>query len=1037
MNLFQHLVPTSFHLRQFNKYVKLDLSASKAGNITFIGENAVGKTTLANCFFPMLIDGAISTPSFNAAKGIDKLNQDINPRNSARDTRNFESMLLGWGAGAMKVRTGYSYINLQSDTRQIILGLGATRIVGDNKKPTWWFIVISDELDKPINLVTTDQFDQGLNKEDFIQANKSLEDKLTVFDRALDYREFAAQKVYGFTDGETLGKLANVYRLLASPILTAGSARFTPIRDSLKNAQEGIDADLINKVANSQREVNRMNGVLEHLKSGQKRLDKIKQEIFWRNLNHLNEVLLDPYTENYHDFASEQIKVEQAQEKLKELNYSQQKLNDQLKSTNTHLDDLRFQKAEQKTSIELKSFLNGQIVTQNQQLTTFQKQQDQLNELYHRLDKITDQLKESLNVEKNIRVTELDPLKEKLQSITSQNLSTLEKLLATDDIFEFAAYLKTYLNQIKDANNQYQSINQTITKLGLNVNFVEEMKNQMEQQINERLQGPLSNRAHNRLIEDNRNIHDAGTSKINDQNQDLLNEQKEIIYNHPDLTVMIKHPELLTSLDQANKDLSGVLNKIKQYQEQQNTLKSEQNNLNKLIDNLKNQMPADLEVSELKNSIMNLKEKAASLKDNPEIDQALDDAEKRYHDYREQQQNLIQTINETQAEMKAAQLQMNRLKQKLTVLNAVIELDLKNLSPYFPNELQLATVDDLLNFVKQHRSEIKNNNFADLSGIISHLIHHNDQNGVDRNALDTIFEERGQGEIASAMRQQRTTTKNDLTVVAFDLNQALNFLHADEVGVIKALRTLETGNDVSQKAYEAAAINRITEQYNVIKEYNQILNEGAENAQSIKLKVELKPSTVLEKVIEEACDPELVERPALQAEIQQRLRRLANNTDLADDDEAFNEQAQELLDPRQWSNFRILIKRRQNNEDEYEEVDDKFVQSGGSGAEKAQAMVLPLLLVPKMLLQQANLKDAPYLVMFDEFADKLDPETAKSFAQTISHFGFSFIATMPNGAQNKILADGVENIAYEVIAPTQTNDGKFHLNNVYPALIWR
>ncbi|WP_225357167.1 ATP-binding protein, partial [Lacticaseibacillus rhamnosus] len=54
----QILVPVSYHLRNFNKYAKLDMQAAKNGNLTLIGENAVGKTTLANCFFPMLIDGA-------------------------------------------------------------------------------------------------------------------------------------------------------------------------------------------------------------------------------------------------------------------------------------------------------------------------------------------------------------------------------------------------------------------------------------------------------------------------------------------------------------------------------------------------------------------------------------------------------------------------------------------------------------------------------------------------------------------------------------------------------------------------------------------------------------------------------------------------------------------------------------------------------------------------------------------------------------------------------------------------------------------
>jgi len=241
---------------------------------------------------------------------------------------------------------------------------------------------------------------------------------------------------------------------------------------------------------------------------------------------------------------------------------------------------------------------------------------------------------------------------------------------------------------------------------------------------------------------------------------------------------------------------------------------------------------------------------------------------------------------------------------------------------------------------------------------------------------------------------------------------------------------------VAKVAYLGAATNLITTQYHLINDYNQMLSAGVNREQSIKLKITLTPSEVDPKVIEEARNPRLHERPLLLAEVQKRLMRLANDTTLTDDND-FMTAAKELLDTRQWSAFQVLIKRRQNGEDDYEIVDDKFVQSGGSGAEKAQAMVLPLLLVPKMLLQRATASDAPYWVMFDEFADKLDPETAKLFAKTIARFGFNFIATMPGGAQNKILADGVDNIAYDVIAPKNQADGQFHRNIVRQALIWQ
>ncbi|BDR56684.1 SbcC/MukB-like Walker B domain-containing protein [Xylocopilactobacillus apis] len=1024
------LIPTNFHLRNFNKYVKLDLPASEAGNITFIGENAVGKTTLANCFFPMLIDGAISTPSFNPAKGIDKLNQNGNPRNSARDTRNFESILLGWGAGAMKVRTGYSYLNLRSELRQIIIGLGATRVVGDTKKPTWWFVVNSSQTEQEINLITTDDEGKGLSKEAFIAANDSLSDQLLVFDRAVDYREYAATKIYGFSDGETLGKLANTYRLLASPILTAGNAKFTPIRESLKNAQEGIDDDLIIKVANSQREVNRMNGILEHLKAGQKRLQKIKNEIFWRNLNHLDEILLNPYTEYFNDFSNEQIKFDQAQIKIEELNSNLNSTNSELKTIDSQLDQLRFKKAEQKSIEELKHQYSEQIKIQEQQLLTYDNQSSQLNKLQKEKESLTKQLSDFEYTEKEIKNDQLD-LKEKLKSL---NLTMLNKLLDESDFSKFE--LGGYLRQLKDSLHRYQSLTSSISGLSQSIDVVNEIKVQMGNQIDVRLQGPLSGRAHNHLKQDNSDIHDAGAAKIAQQHLNLKQKQEQILFNNSDLKAIIKEPELLNTLESIAKSLKTSLENLSVTLNQEKQVKNSIDANQQQIEELKEQIIPDFNVEETKNKINELKNNLTELKFDHELDQKLAETSSSHETLLDQQQVIIRQINDERSEMNTAKLQMSRAEQKLKVLNAMIELNLKNLRPYFPTDLKMENVDDILSFVKTHRVEVKNNNFAELTSNISHLIHHNNQNGIDRNALDTLFEERGHGEIASQMRQQRSKTENDITVVAFDLNQAYKFLKEDEAGVIKALETLKTGNDVSQKAFEAAAINRITEQYNVIEEYNQILSLGVENSQSIKLKVQLTPATVSEDVIKEACDINLTERPALEAEIKRRLKRLANNTELADDDDTFNEQAKELLDTRQWSNFQIFIKRRQNNEDEYEEVDDKFVQSGGSGAEKAQAMVLPLLLVPKMLLQQANLSDAPYLVMFDEFADKLDPETAKSFAQTISHFGFSFIATMPNGAQNKILADGVENIVYEITAPKEQNDGKYHQNFVHPALIW-
>jgi len=303
--------------------------------------------------------------------------------------------------------------------------------------------------------------------------------------------------------------------------------------------------------------------------------------------------------------------------------------------------------------------------------------------------------------------------------------------------------------------------------------------------------------------------------------------------------------------------------------------------------------------------------------------------------------------------------------------------------------------------------------------------------------LDSIFEDRGHTDIASAMRQQRSINQGDLQIVSFDIKHAQKLIFDDKAAVEKSLNQLNSGNEAAQMTYIEAAAHQISDQYDLIDGYNEMLAHGVQKSQGIQLKVSLDPVNVGQQVIDEARDDTLSKRPALLKEVQQRLERLANDVKVANDNELFMEEAHQLLDIRQWSDFQIWIHRKQAETGEFELVDDKFVQSGGSGAEKAQAMVLPLLLVPKMVLNRSKKSDAPHMVMFDEFADKLDPETAKSFAKTIDHFGFNFIATMPSGAQNKVLADGVENIAYDVIAPAKKNDGKFHKNVVREAMIWQ
>ncbi|MCF7522842.1 hypothetical protein L3X07_04655 [Levilactobacillus brevis] len=106
-----------------------------------------------------------------------------------------------------------------------------------------------------------------------------------------------ATQVYGFDNGQRLSQLTATYRLLASPILTGGNAEFTPIVKALRDAQEGIDAQTIRQIADSQCEVNYTNALLKRLAIVHKRLTKLKHEIFWGNLNRLQELTLKTFAE--------------------------------------------------------------------------------------------------------------------------------------------------------------------------------------------------------------------------------------------------------------------------------------------------------------------------------------------------------------------------------------------------------------------------------------------------------------------------------------------------------------------------------------------------------------------------------------------------------------------------------------------------------------------------------------------------------------------------------------------------------------------
>lgn len=1038
MVMTSRLSPTLFYLQDFNQYHVLALTASEMGNMTLVGRNTAGKTTLANCFYPMLIDGSIATPSFNAAKGTEKLDQSTTVRNSKQDSRTFESMLLGFGPGAKKVRTGYSCMLLKSAQRQVILGIGAHRATDGSRSKTWWFVAIDSDPNHVISLITTDAEGRSLEKEAFIQQNEVLGEQLHVFSRADDYRAFVAKAVYEFEDVESLAKLANTYRLLASPILTGGNARFQPILAALKEAQEPIDAPgIIYLVADMQRKLNQQQALLSQIKSAQNRLQRIKSVIFWGNLNGLKTQHLNRYTDLDDQIQSQQtalIKIaKQITEFQEQIHLTQTSIN----HTQTKIDALAEQQRVQKTIQERRNTVIQKQTFLHQQLEQYRRQQQQLADLNQELMHVNTDYQQNEQRMNQIEQQQLTPILTVLNS-RSATYTQLGRVLAEVDRQTQLSALQTYLSSMNQEMMIYQNRQTTMLQLTASIKIVNGMQTQMGEAIDKRLQGPFVARSREELQIDNLEIHQRGAGQMSDEYNELVTEEQQQLVQQPDLKLYLTDEDAVNQLRDTIDDYENTLGELTDVQQKQAQLTHDQGSIRQQIQRLEEALIADFNEADTLAELDHLTAELETLVVDSTIGDRLRTAKQNINQFQEQLNHFSQQLNQAIGSQKTTQEQLAGHQSELQTELTLIENALVVLLSYNPEKIKLKTVSDVLTFEQSNRSKIRQNPSSDVGVAVRDAINGSTahQIRIEINALDTIFEQRGYSVIASEMRQQRTTNEMGMTVVAFDINEAIKVMQEDEQRLTEAVNESQKGNDVAIQTYTMAVIHSIVDQYKAVATYNEMLAEG-QRADGIQIRIELHPQLGTFDAINEARDAQLDQRPALRDLILSKIGQFTNDETLANDDDAFFKAAKETLDTRDWSVFQVMIHRRQSRAGEFEVVDDTFVRSGGSGAEKAQAMVLPLLLVPKMILGQAKRKDAPHVVMFDEFADKLDADTAKVFAQTISRFGFSFIATMPSGGQTKVLADGVENLAWEVLAPQVQNDGKFHTNQVRPALVWR
>ncbi|WP_246005589.1 SbcC/MukB-like Walker B domain-containing protein [Companilactobacillus insicii] len=749
--------------------------------------------------------------------------------------------------------------------------------------------------------------------------------------------------------------------------------------------------------------------------------------------------MLKPYSENDSDLVNSENNRTQNQRNLAEQIEQLEKMQPFLEQAENDVQILKERKIKQQSIKEQRTIKQEMIDSLTRELSSYEnliseykKQKENLRDIQDQIDKLN---KNFEGVKQQVIPIQTD------FDTTMVNLSNLKKITKGKDISELISILKNYLRDIKNLITKFTNIEKNQNQLSDDVKIVFEIRDNMDEKIDLRVTSLMSGKVRTGLHQDNKDVHKAGAAKMNIRYSTLEQEKVDLLSANPDLKEFLNQKNLLTNLKSILDEFIRLQDNMSSIQAEIDGVVREADYAKKSVDKSEQRLNKDFKnftTADQNKKITDLQKQMTELIIDPKLEDKISEANSRQSHYQESINKLNADKIKTQTNIQNYNQKIKELNSKIEEITTQVENNLKILKPYMINGYQLDKIVETLNFVNQNRSQIRNHRFSDLSEKIGYYIRHNGADGEpDRYALDSIFEERGYTAIASSIRQQRSIDKNDLRVVSFDINEARKLISDDKEAVSKSLEQLNSGNEAAQLTYTGAAVHQISEQYDLVDEYNDILAHGVRQSQGIQLKVALNPVNVDEQVISEARNSELTERPALLKEIQKRLERLANDTEIAEDDDQFMESAHKLLDIRQWSDFQVLIHRKQAADGEFELVDNNFVQSGGSGAEKAQAMVLPLLLVPKMLLQRSKKSDSPHMVMFDEFADKLDPDTAKSFARTIDDFGFSFIATMPSGAQNKVLADGIENIAYDVIAPKNGNDGKFHNNIVREAMIWQ
>jgi len=562
--------------------------------------------------------------------------------------------------------------------------------------------------------------------------------------------------------------------------------------------------------------------------------------------------------------------------------------------------------ASQRVIKEQRQQLQREITVSQKQVIHFQTLQEQLAQQQEQLDDLNGQRATLVERQKALQQQSIAPLHARLDAQTAE-LPDLLTVMAETDITQLSQNLKHYLQDMQRWLTQYRDIQENQQHLSEDVQIVTDMRQELDTRIDKRTQGPMVGRFRAGLHQDNQEVHATGAAKMN-QRYDALEQQRlALLQTHADLKRFLDQADLWETLHQASRDLIAFLKQLAALQQQvdqvTNTTQVVAQTVTRTQQTLATDFP-DFDVAQQTAQITALQQRLDALVVDPQLDQKLATAQALQASLQadnlklERQRATQQEISTTTAH------ELTELAAELTALAERTVTALTDLTPYMPADTRLQQVTDALTFSQEHASEIRNHRFSELTDKIGRLIHNNNENGVDPYALDSTFEERQHAAIASAMRQERSVNRGDLRVVPFDITTAEQLMAADETAVGRSLEQSTSGNEVAQQAYLSGVTYQISAQYGLIADYNQILSQGVRAEQGIHLRVSLVPVDVDAQVIQEARDLQLAERPALVAEIQKRLNKLASDVTIANDDEKFMAEAYRLLDVRQWSSLR-------------------------------------------------------------------------------------------------------------------------------------